>query len=92
MIVQSDAYNQTIKNTINAQITTNLSRTGDKAHLLIEVATPEGKQSGLLDDSLVSCINVATVDPTRIDRVIGSLSDAMMKKIDDCLRAALGLP
>ena len=91
MIVQNDTYNQKISNTIIAQITTNLQRVGDAAHLLIEVITPEGRQSGLLHDSLVSANNLATVDPSRVNKVIGSLSDAMMRQVDDCLRAALGL-
>jgi len=92
LVVQADTYNQKMANTIIAQITTNLRRVGDKAHLLIDIATPEGQQSGLLHDSLVSCSNLATVDPSRIDKVIGSLSDRMMKQIDASLRAALGIP
>jgi mRNA interferase MazF len=92
LIVQSDDYNRTIANTIIAQITTNLRRAGDKAHLFVSVATPDGQQSGLLHDSLVSCINLATVDSNRIDRVIGTLSDALMQQIDGCLKAALGIP
>ena len=92
LVVQSDVYNQKIANTIIAQITANLQRTGDAAHFLIDVSTPDGKQSGLLHDSLVSCNNLSTVDPNRIHKVIGALSDAMMNQVDGCLRAALGLP
>jgi mRNA interferase MazF len=92
LIVQSDLYNQRISNTIIIQITTNLQRAGDAAHVLIEVATPDGKQSGLLHDSLISCINLATIDPSRISTVIGSLSGSIMHRIDACLKAALDLP
>jgi len=91
LVIQSNVYNQLIENTLVAQITTNLLRTSDPAHLLIEIATPEGHRSGLLHDSLVSCTNLATLDPSRIDRVIGSLSSAAMRRIDDCLKTALGL-
>jgi mRNA interferase MazF len=89
---KATSNNQRIANTIIAQITTNLHRSGDPAHLLIQVATPEGRQSGLLHDSLVSCINLATVDPSRINTVIGSLPDRVMQHIDACLKAALCLP
>ncbi|HEV3263448.1 MAG TPA: type II toxin-antitoxin system PemK/MazF family toxin [Gemmataceae bacterium] len=92
LIVQSDFYNQRIANSVIAQITTNLRNAGDHAHLLVQVATPEGQQSGLLHDSLISCINLATVDHSRIHKVIGALSDPMMKNIDECLKAALDIP
>jgi hypothetical protein len=50
--------------------------------LLIEVRTPQGQQSGLLHDSVVSCINLATVTEDRIDRVIGHLPDELTQVRD----------
>ena len=55
------------------------------------VKVPEGTQSGLLHDSLVSCNNLATIEQRLVIRKIGSLPPAAMAKVDDCLRAALGL-
>jgi mRNA interferase MazF len=92
LVVQSDFYNQRIRNTIIAQITTNLRRANDPSHHLVEAATPEGRQAGLLHDSVVSCTNLATIEETRIDRVIGVLTPAMMQRIDACLKAALAIP
>ena len=92
LVVQSDAENQRLRNTIVAQITSNLRRAREPTHLLIEVATPDGARSGLLHDSLVSCINLATIHEDRIDTIIGSLSPSAMQKINDCLKEALGLP
>jgi len=91
LVVQGDAYNLRIRNTIVAQVTTNLRRADDPAHLLIEVATPIGRQSGLLHDSVISCINLATLTEDRIDQVIGRLPDVAMRKIEGCLRVALGM-
>jgi mRNA-degrading endonuclease toxin of MazEF toxin-antitoxin module len=45
----------------------------------------------LLHDSVVSCNNLATVHADRIARVIGHLPDTTMSRIDECLKAALGL-
>ncbi|MBI1813106.1 hypothetical protein HY285_03525 [Candidatus Peregrinibacteria bacterium] len=45
----------------------------------------------LYHDSLVSCINLATIRQDRVDRVIGSLPDSLMRHIDRCLMAAPGL-
>lgn len=92
LVIQSDVYNQRIRNTIVAQITTNLARASDPAHLLIDLASPEGRQSGLLHDSVVSCLNVATLAEDRLDRAIGSLLDAMMAKVSECLKTALAIP
>ncbi len=91
LIIQNDADNQKLANTVVAQITGNLSRVGAKAHLLIELATAEGQQSGLLHDSLISCNNLATFEQNLIARVIGHLSDATLQKVADCLEAALEL-
>ena len=41
---------------------------------------------------VVSCLALATVYADAVDRTLGSLSPAMRQKLDDCLRAALGLP
>ena len=91
LVVQNDAENARMAATILTQITTNLARAGEPTHLLIETSTTEGQQSGLLHDSLVSCNNLVTVELTRIHKVIGCLPAATMQRIDDCLKAALGL-
>ena len=91
LIFQNDVYNQQIQNTIVAQITSNLARANDAADLLIDLKTFDGQQTGLLHDSVVSCLNLATLRDDRLDQVIGHLSDQLMTKADDCLKAALSL-
>lgn len=91
LVIQSDAYNPRIRNTIVAQITTNLARASDPAHLLIELAAPEGQQSGLLHDSVVSCLNLATLTDDRLEKTIGRLPDTTMAKVSRCLRIALAI-
>jgi len=92
LIVQNDADNARLHNTIVAQITTNLHRAAEPTHLLLVQTTVEGQQAGLLHDSVVSCTDLATVHEDRIERVISHLPDAVMRRIDACLKAALGLP
>ncbi len=91
LVVQNDADNSRIAATIVAQITTNLARASEPSHLLIEASTEEGRSSGLLHDSLVSCNNLITIELTWVHKVIGHLSPSAMQKVDDCLKAALGL-
>lgn len=91
LIVQSDDYNRRIRNVIVAQITSTLTRAGDPTHVVIDRATIEGQESGLLHTSVVSCLNLATLRDDRIDRVIGRLSDTRMHEVDRSLQTALGL-
>jgi mRNA-degrading endonuclease toxin of MazEF toxin-antitoxin module len=45
--------------------------------------------SGLKKPCVVSCPNMVTIDQALVLRVIGSLSDATMQQIEECLRHVL---
>jgi mRNA interferase MazF len=91
LVIQNDRDNQRLPNTIVAQITSVTRRALESTQLLIEIATPEGQQSGLRQDSVVNCVNLLTLDRGKILRNLGSLSDDLMQKVNECLRAALQL-
>ena len=91
LVVQSDYYNKRISNVLLAVITSNISRANDKAHLLIDVSTPDGQASGLNKNSLVSCINLVVLPQKDVSNKIGELSANLMKQVDDCLKCALDL-
>jgi mRNA interferase MazF len=91
LVVQNDGDNLRMGNTIIAQITSTLDRSNEPTHLLIEVASPESRASGLLHDSVVSCNNLATIRQDRIQRLIGHLPAPLMRQVDDCLRVSLEL-
>jgi mRNA interferase MazF len=92
LVVQNDADNAALPNTILAMITGNLADAGRATTLLVDPATPDGAGSGLSGPSLVKCENLATVRQFRVIRTIGRLSDVLMRQIDACLKAALDLP
>jgi mRNA interferase MazF len=92
LVVQGDADNARMTNTILAMITKNLSRVHEPSQLLVDVATPDGRASGLSMSSAVTCSNLFTVHEDRIRRKIGQLSPALMLRINDCLKVALDLP
>jgi len=58
--------------------------------VLIDPAMETG--SGLQLVSVASCNNLLTVKQAKIYKTLGFLSDAMMRQIDCCLKAALELP
>ncbi|HUE69339.1 MAG TPA: type II toxin-antitoxin system PemK/MazF family toxin [Pirellulaceae bacterium] len=91
LIVQADLYNRKMANTVVAMITTNVARSGEPSHLLIDLTTPDGKQSGLLHTSVVNCNTLTTVRQSDIVRALGILPPAEMQRIDQCLKAALAI-
>jgi mRNA-degrading endonuclease toxin of MazEF toxin-antitoxin module len=92
LVVQSDHNNRRLNETIIAAITSNLSHVHEPTQLLIEIATPDGAASSLLHDSAVRCERLLTIPQAEVRRVIGHLSDALIQRIDNCLKAALGTP
>jgi mRNA interferase MazF len=91
LVIQADQYNRKLSNTVVAMITTNLARAGEPSHLLIDVTTPEGKLSGLLHSSVVNCNTLITIRQGEVLRVLGAFDGNTMRRIDDCLRAALAI-
>ena len=91
VIIQADVYNAKLKHFIVAEITKNLAAASDPASFLIDVSTPEGKATGLDQNSVVCCLFLSTVAEGRITQVIGKLSDLMKTQLDACLKAALQL-
>src|SRR5690606_2079464 len=92
VVVQNDANNRRLSNTIVAQITsrTQFAKT-EPTQILVSVSTDAGRQTGLLRDSAVSCENIYTIRQDAIVRTIGSMSGELMESISNCLKASLAL-
>jgi len=90
--VQSDAYAGTVSTFVVAEVTKNLTMADDPACLFIDASTAEGRATGLVRNSVVSCLVLVTVYADAVTQVLGALSPTMTQKLDDCLKAALGLP
>jgi mRNA interferase MazF len=92
VVVQSDAYAATVGTLVVAEVTKNATMAGDPACLFIDTSTPEGRATGLVRDSVVSCLVLMTVYADTAPQVLGTLSPAMKQKLNACLKAALGIP
>lgn len=92
VVVQSDGDAGTVKSLLVAEVTKNLTMASDPACLLIDTSTPEGAATGLVRDSVVSCLVLMTVYADEVAQVLGTLSPTLMQQLDGCLKAALGLP
>lgn len=92
VVVQSDAYAGTLRTLVVAEVTKNLAMQGDPACLFIDVATPDGRATGLLVDSVVSGLVLDTVYVDTVTQVLGNLTSPLLAELDRCLKAGLGLP
>lgn len=88
LIVQAENLQTGLPQVIVAMITSKVFRANHLSRVLVRLSSNEGRQSGLLADSVVMTDNLATILEIAIDRKIGTLP---MKKIDEALRHTLGL-
>ena len=91
LVVQADILNRHITDTILAAISRSTHR-ASATQFFIDIATAEGSQTGLRQNSMIQCENLLTFDQRSIIATIGSLPPAYLRQIDDCLKAALELP
>src|SRR5688500_816498 len=77
VIVQSDTYAGTVSTLVVAEVTKNMAMASDPACLFIDVSTSEGKATGLVRDSVVSCLVLVTVYVDTVAQVLGTLSPTM---------------
>ena len=92
LVVQAEAWNQRLDDTILALITSSRHRSvGAATQLVIDITTAEGQQTGLRLNSVIQCENLLTYDQRLILRVLGRLSATAMEQINACLKAALDL-
>ena len=92
LVVQNDFDNTLLVNTIVVMITSRVHRAArEPTQLLIDVSTPDGRQSGLMMNSAVNCANVFTIGKNKILRTLGHMPASIMAQVDVCLKAALGI-
>jgi mRNA interferase MazF len=89
VVVQDDAYNQRLADTVLVLVSRTARAPGAPE---VEIDPAVEPNSGLRYRSVASCTNLLTVDQGLVVQAIGHLSAGTMQRIDDCLKAALGLP
>jgi mRNA interferase MazF len=89
LVIQADNLQSGLPQTVIAMITSNMARAGHPSRVTLLLNSAEGKQAGILMDSVVMTDNLATVREIEIDRSLGSLTD--MTDIDRALRHTLAL-
>jgi mRNA interferase MazF len=88
LVIQANDLKTGLSQVIVAMITSRTARSGHPSRVILELATAEGRQSGLLSDSVIMTDNLATIALTEISRRIGAIE---MAKVDFSLRHTLAL-
>jgi mRNA interferase MazF len=89
MVVQADDLNTGLRQTIVAMITSNMNRAGHTSRVSFTKESAQGRQMGLLSDSVLMTDNLVTVLDGEIDRAIGQCPDR--PDVDAALRHTFGL-
>lgn len=80
LVVQANGMGSELSQTVVAMIGSNMARAGHPGRVAVRVDSEGARGSGLLMDSVVVTDNLATIQYSEIDRVIGSL--AVMSGVD----------
>lgn len=92
VVLQSDHENERLTSTVVAMISGNLNLVGrEPGHILIDLQTEEGRESGLKYSSVVNVHSLYTVHIDRIERISGHLPGNFMQKIVEQLVTTLDL-
>ena len=91
VVVQADAYAGRLPTVVVAEVTSNLSMAADPACLFIDTNTADGRATGVVRDCVVSGLVLVTVYADNVVQTLGTLSPSLVRKLDGCLRAAMGL-
>jgi len=69
LVVQADNLNTGLPQLIVGMITSNMARAGHASRVALKQASSQGRQAGILMDSVIMTDNLATIRDTEIDRV-----------------------
>ena len=87
VIVQNDRGNRFSPTVICAAMTSRLGKNDLPTHVWVSA-----KDSGLKNDSLVLCEQIRTIEKRRLKSRAGQIRGLALARVEDALRAALGLP
>src|ERR1017187_1692189 len=72
LVVQADHLGAGLPQTIVAMITSNMARAGHASRVVVRVDSESAKGSGLLMDPVIMTDNLATLQYSEIDRILGN--------------------
>ena len=89
LIIQRDDLASGLNQHLVAMISSNLARVNHPSRVLIRLDTEEGRQTGLLTDSVIMTDNIATIHDNELDIILGHVNDYSM--VEKALKHTFGL-
>jgi len=89
LIISKDYNNERLDDVIIAICTSRISRNQEPTQYLIE--ENEILQAGMKIASVVKCESLLTINKSMIIKILGTLSNKGIDKVNECLMNALGL-
>jgi mRNA interferase MazF len=89
LVVQADQLGAGLPQTIVATIASNMVRAGHASRVIVPVGGESAKGSGLLMESVIMNGNLAAIQHSEIDQILGAFSG--MSEIDAALRITVAL-
>jgi mRNA interferase MazF len=89
LVLQRDALNNGLSQTIVAMISSNLARRGHASRIFAGRDSREGRAAGLRLDSVIMTDNLATILESEMDSILGHFPE--MKNVDAALNYTLAL-
>jgi mRNA-degrading endonuclease toxin of MazEF toxin-antitoxin module len=91
VVVQNDKNNARLLNVIAAMVTSNTRLAlQEPTQVLVDMALPANKRTGLLHTSAIKCENLYTIPQSEL-RAVGSMPSSLMQKVDAALKNSLDL-
>lgn len=91
LIVSRDEDNDRFENLILVPLTSYKGYSLELTHILLHKDSGEGKLAGIQIDSVIKCEGIVSLSKRFVDKVIGKLTEELMKNVDTCLKIALGM-
>ena len=91
VVIQADVYNNRLRHAVVAQVTGNLEDVDDPACVFLDSSSSDAQATGLARDCVISCYLLSLMSEDRLRERIGRLPAPMLARLDDCLKAALGI-
>lgn len=89
LIVSKDLNNNRLDDVMIAICTSNISRSQEPTQYLIE--REEIAQAGVKVPSVVKCESILTISKSMIVKILGTLSENGIRKVNNCLKDAFSL-
>ncbi len=88
LVVQADQLDTGLDQVVVAMMTSRMFRADHRSRVTVRLDSEEGRQAGILCDSVVMTDNLGTIRLQEIEQRIGSLS---MPPVDQAIHHTLGL-